>query len=223
MILLLSAPGTVSVPSESLAAAAIRCVQARLAPEHGEYEVAVRTMPDAIELEGSRWRLLPSVNGLLAEGGSVTVRVEAESDRGRQRSAYVSLRIRRYSTVAVAVRSIERGGTNLGQAVRFERRETTGMREGAVGSDGELCGMRSRRLITEGTVLTPVMIEQVPMIRANAPVVLRVRTGSVVVSVQGVARGEGRRGERIAVSRPGARETVKGTVMDSTTVDVRIP
>jgi flagella basal body P-ring formation protein FlgA len=223
ILLLLPAPGTVSVPADSIAAAAVRCVEARLATARAEYEVAVRNAPDALELEGSRWTLLPSVDGPAAEGGSVTVRVEAQSDLGRRRTCYVSLRIRRFSTAAVALRAIERGRTDVGQSVRFERRETTGMRDGVVSSALELSGMRSRRLITEGTVLTSVMIEQTPVIRANSPVVLRVRTGSVVVSVQGISRGEGRRGETVAVLRQGAHEAVRGTVVDSTTVDVRIP
>jgi flagella basal body P-ring formation protein FlgA len=223
LLLLLAGPGTVSVPSDSLVAAAVRCVRARLATERVEYDVNVRSVPEPVTLEGARCTLDATVDGLPPEGGQVTVRVEARSDRGRQRTAYVSLKIRRFTTVAVAAGNIERQQERLDEAVRFEQRETTGIREGLIRSADDLRAMRSRRMIPEGAMVTAQMIERKPIVRPNASVVIRVRTGSVVLSAAGTARDEGRRGETIGITRQGSHDVFRGTVVDSATVDVRIP
>jgi flagella basal body P-ring formation protein FlgA len=223
ILLLLPAPGTVCIPSDSLAAAAMHHVRMCLAQERGEYDVTLRSVPDPVMLDGTRYTLAASIDGLPREGGLVTVRVEARPDRGRRRTTYVSLKIQRFAVVAVAGSAIGRQQEHLEQVVRFERRETTGMHDGVIGEAGELRHMRSKRLISEGTIITPPMIERTPVVRANAPVTIRVRAGAVVMIAAGMARDEGRTGESVGVRREGSREVLHGTVVDSSTVDVRIP
>jgi flagella basal body P-ring formation protein FlgA len=216
-------PATVSVGADTIVSAAREYVARRLDGGGDAIEADVRNVPEAFRLSGTSFQMSATAADLPAEGGNVTIKLEIVSSVGERRTTYVALHVRRFSTVAVATRMVDRQEGALERAVRFDRCETTGIRGELVRTTADLAGKRARRVLKGGTILTQSMLDAVPDIQPNRPVTIRVRSGGVVLCVEGVSREAGRHGETIGVVRRGSHDLLHATVVDSATVDVRIP
>jgi flagella basal body P-ring formation protein FlgA len=73
-------------------------------------------------------------------------------------------------------------------------------------------------MIREGSVITASALEPVPLVRANRPVTIVARVGNVTVSLNGIAKEDGCRGDRILVEKSESHERLKAHVVGVSTV-----
>ncbi|MDH3252801.1 MAG: flagellar basal body P-ring formation chaperone FlgA, partial [Ignavibacteria bacterium] len=85
-------------------------------------------------------------------------------------------------------------------------------------STADVRGKRASRMIREGSIITESVLEDVPLVRANRPVTIVAQVGNVTVSLRGIAKEDGCRGERILVEKADSHERLKGQVVGASTV-----
>jgi flagella basal body P-ring formation protein FlgA len=86
----------------------------------------------------------------------------------------------------------------------------------------ELFGKRSRRIIARGSILYADLFEDLPMVQQGSQVNVRVHSGAVCITTDGIACEDGKIGDLIEVSVNGRPGRVKARVADSRTVAVPV-
>lgn len=189
------------------------------AVEHAE--VSFRSVPDSIGIDAPAYDLRVGMGSSTRARGPVGFVVEVMVGGQAVHRCMVTAVIRSYDTVLVADRTIQRAMTPGADDVRRLRIETTGIDRALVPALDELMGRRSRRVITRGSILYRDMFEDLPLIHQGSPVSVRVTSGSVSVTAEGIACQDGRFGECIEITVPGKAGRLKAWVADDRTVAIR--
>jgi flagella basal body P-ring formation protein FlgA len=124
--------------------------------------------------------------------------------------------------VYVAERTIARKVTPGCDDVRKLRLETTGIERSLVTDVDELSGKRSRRVISRGSILYEDLFEDQPLVHQGSQVHVRVHSGPVCITTDGIACQDGTFGQLIEVAVQGKAGRVKARVADSRTVAVPV-
>lgn len=121
--------------------------------------------------------------------------------------------------VVVAARDLKRGEVLSREDLRVEERELkSGPAEAR--SLEDFVGLRTTRIVPEGTAITELHVEAVPIIEKGAAVTILVHTGTLSVSAPGVARQSGGLGDVIEVENTLSKQRVSGEIIDAQTVQV---
>lgn len=125
--------------------------------------------------------------------------------------------------VAVAASKLARHSRLISDGVRWERRPVLSVPPGAVGREAGHEGVdwRLTRPVEAGTVLTWELLERSPAARAGDEVQLISAAGVVRVADVGRLATDGWLGERVAVRNARTGQTVYGTLVTPTLVEVR--
>ena len=151
--------------------------------------------------------------------GNIRVPVEISSQGVVVRRVFVPVSVRTFDRVGVAAHRLGYHEELSENNVLFEKRETTFL-QGAVSRTDELKRKWTRRMIAEGTVISPGAIEEIPAVRANDPVTLIVRSHGVTLSTRALAREGGRKGSTIQVRKADSREVVRAKVVGDGMVEL---
>lgn len=102
--------------------------------------------------------------------------------------------------------------------------ETTGSMPGVpfapVGEPEALAGARLLRDLGADSIVTPALVQVVPLVRSGDVVTVRARVGRVIVEGRAVASENGTRGEIIRLVNPDSRRTMRGRVTGRGEVEV---
>ncbi len=200
-------------------------VRAYLVQREGEAvertELSFRSVPDSIGITATAYDLRVGMGSSTRARGPVGFVVEVVVGGQTVHRCLVTAVIRSFDTVLVADRTILRAVTPVAEDVRRLRIETTGIDRALVSALDDLMGQRTRRVITRGNILYRDMFEGVPLVRQGSPVSVRVTSGSVSVTAEGVACQDGRFGECIEITVPGKAGRLKAWVADDRTVAIR--
>jgi flagella basal body P-ring formation protein FlgA len=134
----------------------------------------------------------------------------------------VTALIRTYGNVLVAIRMIPWRTTPTPEDYRILRMETTFLSRPVVMDSASLSGNRTRRIVSQGSILYEDLFEPVPLVMQGDKVNVRVRAGSVTLTAEGVAREDGCRGDMIDVSVQGRGERLKARVQNERTVAIPV-
>jgi len=164
----------------------------------------------------------PSIKAIMASptitGRSCPFRVEVMNNRGEiVRRLHVTAHVRVFASAVVLTRDIARGDSIGIDDMTVKRMEVGGIR-GYYSDPGNLAGARAKASIRSGTILRKSIILANPVIRKGDRVTVKVISGSVEVTSQGIARADGGTGDTIRVYNEMTRTTVFCTVIDSRTV-----
>lgn len=107
--------------------------------------------------------------------------------------------------VVVARRTINRGETVTGRALRLEVRRFTRTSDIGLTDLAAAIGQQSRALVREGDMLTASALETTPLVTRGQAVTIWIRQGALVIRAAGRAQREGRLGDAIPVVRDGSR------------------
>jgi flagella basal body P-ring formation protein FlgA len=177
-------------------------------------------IPSPIALHGGEARLLAPGVDPSTFGGTLRLALVEQSGSGQRHLAWVTVAVRRFDTVLVATRRLELHEAPGAEDIREERRETTLLGRGVLSERPWLQGKRTRRTVGEGSVLFESMFEPEPAVLHGQQLTLRVRAGSVTLSLPVVARQDGRVGEIISVQKVGSSERVMATVAGERMVEI---
>jgi flagella basal body P-ring formation protein FlgA len=184
--------------------------------------LSFRSVPDSIGIKADVFSLRVGMGSSTRARGPLGFVVEVVEGGQTVHRCMVTAVIRSYDTVLVADRTIGRVVAPSADDIRRLRIETTGIDRPLVASLDDLTGKRTRRVITRGNILYADMFEDMPLVHKGSPVYIRVKSGSVNVTTQGVACQDGRAGELIEITVPGKTGRLKAWVADNQTVAIRV-
>jgi flagella basal body P-ring formation protein FlgA len=186
-----------------------------------ETEIAFRAVPDSIPAPSPDYSLRVHVAEPGRLKGVVGIVVDVETGGRTARRIAMTVVIRTYSKVPVAARILQRHMTPAPEDVRLVRMETTLLQRTPI--EQEMLGtLRTKRIVQHGSILFEDLFEPVPLVLQGDRVQVRVRSGNVMLSVEGVAREDGSYGEYIFVRVPGHGDRVRARVDDARTVAVAL-
>jgi flagella basal body P-ring formation protein FlgA len=107
-----------------------------------------------------------------------------------------------------------------GEDVIPQHIETTNLSDDIVTNRLAIEGMRTVRIIANNCVLTRSMIESTPLVRHDDRVTLAVRSNNALVTVQAIAKQDGRLGEVITLQKIDAYDQYRGKVVGAHAVEI---
>jgi flagella basal body P-ring formation protein FlgA len=123
---------------------------------------------------------------------------------------FTSARVGITKPVVVAARQLQRGRELTPSAVKLTPRDLGTIHHGYIVDLAELKGMRLRRRVSEGTVLSPSMLEPKPLVQRGDHVTLRVNSGGVLVSAAGEVLSEASAGQLVRARNISSDRVVQG-------------
>lgn len=136
------------------------------------------------------------------------------------REVTLTAEIRRFRPVLVASRLIRRG-EELGPTVlEVQEREVTGLADGCFTAIDQVDGMRVRRALGGGQVLTRLHAEPRPVVNRGEEVLLVARGSGIEVSTEGIALEDGGIGARVRVRNAASGKVLYGQVSGAGTVRI---
>lgn len=216
LFLYLFGPAT-AVVDTAVASALEALVGARMNVVH---EIEFRSVPrELVRLEANATvRIVDEPRATYR--GMVSVPVELISPVGSRRRFVIGLRVRTFESVAVAGVLIGRHQTLSKDRIVMQTIETTQLNASPVTDITSIDGMRTKQIISAGTVITQAVIEPLPLIASGAPVIVRVRKENVLLSIAGTAKKDGWAGSVIPVDVDAIQQHLTATVVDAHTVEV---
>jgi flagellar basal body P-ring formation protein FlgA len=203
---------------ESIRLAAIAHVRAELAPGHAKRTVDAAALDARLRLHACDAPLetFTPPGGRRGANGSVGVRCAAPQPW----KIYVSVRVSSRDRVLVATHALARDAV-LGPAdYGLVERDVDLLPGGYVTAADQLKGMRVRRGVPAGAVITPAMLTAVPVIARGQQVTLTAGGDSMDIRMAGEALGEAALGQRVRVRNLSSERVVEGVVRSPQVVEV---
>jgi flagella basal body P-ring formation protein FlgA len=200
------------VSRDELETAVREYIASRRAASTEQAEVILRGAPDGIPVQGESYELHVASDTRTQWKGTVTVRVEVESDGKIVQRCLVSVLIRTYTDVLVACHPIGRHVQTGAGDVRPQRMETTLIQRPLVFDIASVEGMRTRQMIPQGSILYEDVFEPMPLVLQGDRVLVKVQSHGVALSTEGIAREDGIRGDFVSVELADRRERVRARV-----------
>lgn len=150
-------------------------------------------------------------------GKTAYVPIVAVDKRGNVKRTTLSVRVKTYEDVYVAVRDIRRRKQLQATDFQLMEKEITSIRGKIVSSFGEILGKRAGRFIRKGAVLTVEALEKTPVIFPGDKLSAMSIVGSVQISLSAFAKQEGSIGDIIRI-RTSSRKVYKAEIIDSKNV-----
>jgi flagellar basal body P-ring formation protein FlgA len=137
-------------------------------------------------------------------------------------SVFVPARVERYSQVVIASKPLARLQVLQPNDVRLERTETSKLASGYFEDPAAIMGMRARRAVTAGQVLTPHHVTQQMLVERGQQVTLFSAKPGLTVRMSGEALEDGVAGQRIRVRNRSSKRIVEGYIEPSGAVRVAL-
>jgi len=135
---------------------------------------------------------------------------------------YVSVRVSSRDRVLVANRALPRDAVLTAADLTLVERDVGTLSQGYLSDAAELDGMRLRRPIAAGAVLTSAMLAAVPLVSRGQQVTLEAQTGGVHIRMGGEALAEAALGQRVRVKNLSSERVVEGVVRSDEVVEVSL-
>lgn|GEM_PF-1614604 len=186
-----------------------------------EFDLHFRNLPEVADnIQGrAQFEVLDSPNQLFR--GNVVIVVEAVVE-GKQVKKYpVSVKIRTYGEVVVALENIDMNTPLWVSNFKKERRETTNLRETPVFELSDVKAKQAVRNISQNSILMRNQMEALPAIRQGDLITIALKTAGFYITAQGRARKSGGVGETIPVVNLVSLKEIDAVIIDSNTVAVK--
>jgi flagella basal body P-ring formation protein FlgA len=135
-------------------------------------------------------------------------------------SGQVSVNIHKYADVLVATDLLSRHETPSDDKLTVQRMEITTCQEQPVMSLDATSGLRLKRNISRGQILTRNSLEPIPDIEVGGEVTIICTEGLLQVSVPGQTLESGSAGSLVKVRNSASRKVITARVIDAKTVAV---
>jgi len=181
---------------------------------YNDYKYEILQMPVSYkEIE------IISKNDFNINGNMIYLPVKLVTKDGRVSRAILSIKLKLYRKIYVAVRAIQKNESLSTSEFELMNYDVTGLESKPLESLKELIMYRSKKLIKPGDPLTNDDIELKPVIISGNPINAIYRYGSVFISFEAFARQDGVPGETIAVITRD-KKLFKAKVIDSHDVKI---
>lgn len=113
--------------------------------------------------------------------------------------AFITVRLKLYKNVLVAVKPLNRKENLTASDFEFKEMDITQINGTPFTSEKDIKSLRSKIFIKSGNVLIKEMVEPVPLINAGDPVKAFYIEGSVAITTDAISRQDGLKGEIIRI------------------------
>lgn len=149
----------------------------------------------------------------------VHIRVFVSGRFYRQAICYYQVNV--YDRVLTAVRDLRIDKPILPNDVRVEERRVEGSAGRYLKSAADIKGRVPARVIREGSVIEPSMLQNPVVFESGTPVAIKVLYHGIEVHAEGIAMQRGRIGASVRVRNARSGRILYGTVVDATTVEIK--
>lgn len=185
----------------------------------GQWDIRVHRLDRRLRLHACASPLETfAPHGRVKLSGRTTVGVRCND--AKPWKLYVPVSIDQYLDVIVARHPLRTGQRVSAADLTTARRNSSNMPYGYYRETGHIVGQAVKQPVAAGDVIRPGTLSAPTLVRRGQELMLVADTGSVTVSMSGVALENGARGERIRVRNSRSGRTVEGTVLDSHRVQV---
>lgn len=146
--------------------------------------------------------------------------VEVRCPEGPGWRLFVPVRLAVTRPVVVAARPLGRDSALTADDIILAELDAARLGYGYLTDPAQAIGQRLRRPVTEGTPLTPALIEAPVLVRRGQQVTLEARSGGITVQMAGEARGDGILGQVIDVENRSSGRTVQAVVRSARVAEV---
>jgi flagellar basal body P-ring formation protein FlgA len=210
------------VPRSAFERVVEQYIRARLPKTATEVAVEFRNVPDGLQVEGYEYALRVSESTASELKGNISLPVEIVVAGRVEHQCIVSIKVRTFDSVLVAARQLGRHESITSGDIRPERVETTALKGVPLRSVADLVGLRTKRIVRAGSVLTNEITQTIPDVLQGSAVKLIVKGKNFCFSVDAVAKDDGVKGQLVTVQRAGSSARVQATVMNQNSVEMRI-
>jgi flagella basal body P-ring formation protein FlgA len=165
-------------------------------------------------------RVLPAKHG--AKTGIQILRCGFYLKASLQGTQDFKVRVRTFETLVVAAGLLPRHTILTEDHLTKSKRETTNLTQDVYKETKDLSGLRTKRILQPGRILTTSAVEEPPVVERGATIDLRFLKGGLEITLQGVARQDGRIGETIQVKCTETKKLFRGEIVDGETVIVAL-
>jgi flagella basal body P-ring formation protein FlgA len=204
----------------SIRSAALAHVRGELAQDGARRDVEVGALDPRLHLAACGEALTAFTPPGARRGANGTVGVRCAGPQAWK--IYVAVRVSSRDRVLVANRALPRDSVLAPADFTLVERNVDTLSQGYYGDAAELGGMRLRRPVAAGAVLTPAMLSAIPLVTRGQQVTLEAQTGGVHIRMAGEALAEAALGQRIRVKNLSSERVVEGVVRSDEVVEVSL-
>jgi flagella basal body P-ring formation protein FlgA len=152
--------------------------------------------------------------------GLFSMMADVKNDGELLESSQVRLMIRKYADVLVLLENMGRSMNIEPEQLLLKRMEITTLRQRPLVDLSELEGVRSRRNLRRGAILTADDLERIPDVEHGRDVAIVYTEGMCRISADGRTMQAGQAGEYIKVKNKSSGKIILARVIDATAVAV---
>lgn len=152
--------------------------------------------------------------------GRVAVTVRPEVEHEKTSPIYISGWVDLFDEVVCAERDIPRGEKIKREDLRLSRQNLSKSPPGLMTRPEKVEGTVAKSRIEKGSYIRDAMIAQAPVVRKGDVVKITANSGGLTVVAQGVAREDGRMGEKVMVENIRSNKNIPARVVGPGAVEV---
>ena len=201
--------------------AAISFIQKHVASTHDKKpEIKTGKLDSRLKLKKCNKRLQAFLPKGSREIGKTTVGVKCTGPKPW--SLHVPVTISIYKNVLVSARQVQKNAVLTASDIKLVKYDLANLSYGYFEEIKDGIGMKLKRRVLAGAVLTPAMLKKPQIISRGQKVTMMVQSGSMVVRMTGKALGSGAVGERIKIMNVKSRQKLEGIITTTGEVEVEI-
>ncbi|VAW54156.1 hypothetical protein MNBD_GAMMA05-1528 [hydrothermal vent metagenome] len=191
-----------------------------LSKQNNQATITVGKLDSRLKLKKCSKRLQAFLSKGSRQVGKTTVGVKC--DGTKPWSLHVSVVISVFGDVLVAKRQLYKGDVLSASDLEIEKHDLANLPHGYLEEKASSTGMKVKRRITAGTVITPSMLKKPRIVSRGQKITILAKIGRMQVRMEGKALAHGAAGDRIRVVNIKSRKKLEGviTVKGEVKVDI---
>jgi len=211
-----------TVSGDTLLEAARTYLQGSIEPGDGKLVIEPVSRPRELVLPAGELAVSAALVGAPTASATRRVTVNVVVDGSPAAKVDISLRLRRYAKVAIAVGPIARGAILTPEMVAYEERDCMSLPADVYRERQSVDGLQAQQPIPAHLPLTRRVVAEPPVVHRGDAVTISASSGGIHISLPGVAVEDGRTGEAIRVRNSSSNQEFRATVVDAKTVEAAI-
>ena len=152
--------------------------------------------------------------------GKTTVGVKCKGNKPW--SLHIPVTISAFGNVLVASRQIQKGSILSRADLKMKKYDLASLPHGYIENISSSIGMKLKRRVMAGTVLTPSMVKKPRIVSRGQKITILAQSGRMQVRMEGKALAHGAAGERIQVMNLKSRRKLEGIITQKGEVKIDI-
>ena len=146
--------------------------------------------------------------------------IELSCDGDKPWHTFVPVSVQIYTKVVVAKRAIAANDTITEEDVDYSKYDKTRLYSGYFNDQKDVIGQQAFQLITAGSVLTKKNVQLPQLVHRNQAIDLTATRNTVVVTMKGIAKSDGRLNDVIKAYNPSSKQILDAVVVGPNRAEV---